>query len=395
MKYAVVAALASLASSAALASDYTGFWKEVCTDAFGISIKATVLDTYSISFCGPGGCGPWKPDSRIEGDPEYRVVDSSTLEVHSGEKWRRLTKCTTETNPKLDYSTMLGQPRPANPEVTYKPYYEGIPDYEHMTVFRSDPGSTHSALRSALREASVSDKPCLRSTIKSDLAGSHELRTNICDAKAYKAIKALLASLAPSLDARRWTFRKVDLDGDGEPELMVEHVDLIGEAGAKDSYLSIWHLRYDGKVYRPTYAGPFLAGTIHALAQFGPPKGRQVLFVRHQSCTECHAWTYLTVVDLLQGSGTAFEFTYDEDHGEFRHTIEYALPGSGHSVDADVETRLLRAGTEGPHLMQHFRFDDGKNEWWVFRCMEFRCDYDLSDRLPAKYRQAWKEGKRL
>jgi hypothetical protein len=120
-------------------------------------------------------------------------------------------------------------------------------------------------------------------------------------------------------------------------------------------------------------------------------------FVRHQSCTECHPWVYVTIVDFFRHpNGAAFEFTYAEDHKSFKYEIEYVLPGSGHSVDAKVETRVLATTKEGPHLMQQFRLDEGKTEWWVFRCEDLKCDYEMyADKLPSKYRPLWQRGMKL
>jgi len=334
-----------------------------------------------------------------EGDPSFHVVDTDTLEILKGERWQRYKKCTSETNPTLDYSTMQGQPPRSSDTgggVRYKPYYQGIPDYEKMTLFGAEPASAHLELRALLRDAPAGSNLCVRGYVKATVVPPHELRTNICDRSSYSAIKALIAKIAPSLDVQRWSFRKVDLDGDGEPEVIVEYVDLIDDANVKDPYLSLWHLRYDGTAYRPTYAGPFLVGSIHAQMAFGQSHGRQMVFIRHSSCTECHPWVYLTVVDLLaRPNGAAFEFTYDDAHKSFKYEIEYVLPGMGHSVDAKVETRALPATPEGPHLMQRFRLDDGKTEWWVFRCQSLKCDYEMYEELPSKYRQSWQRGKKV
>jgi hypothetical protein len=396
--FVATAAFLFFGSSAASATDFTGFWKGACTDAFGISIKPDGSKSYSISFCGPGGCGRWMPNTAVEGDPSYRVLGPDTLEVRKGDRWRRFQKCTTETNPKLDYSTMQGQPRPNDPGggVRVKRYYQGIPDYENLAVFHAEPASIHLQLKTLLKEAPVSSTLCVRGSVKATVLPSYQLRSNICDSSAYSAIKALIAQLGASLDVQRWSFRKVDLDRDGEPEAMIEYVDLIGDTKVKDPYLSLWHLRHDGSVYRPTYAGPFLAGRIHAQMAFGQSRDRNVVFIRHSSCTECHPWIYLTVVDFFpRPSGAAFEFTYDNDHKTFKYEIEYVLPGKGHSVDAKVETRVLAATPGGPHLIQQFRLDDGKTEWWVFRCEKFKCDYEMYDELPSKYWQAWQQGKKV
>jgi len=92
------------ASASAAAADYTGFWKMNCADSSGVSIKPDVDKTYSLSWCMPWGCQKWRPNSRIDGDPAFRIIDAETLEARPDEKqpWRRYKKCTTETNPKLE-----------------------------------------------------------------------------------------------------------------------------------------------------------------------------------------------------------------------------------------------------------------------------------------------------
>jgi len=348
---AAVAAIAflCLGSTAESATNFTGFWKSDCSNAFGVQIKPQSANIYSISFCGPGGCfapGTWKPNTPIEGDPSYRVIDAATLEIKNGERWQRYKKCTSETNPALSYSTMQGQTsKPDEPGagVRFKPYYEGIPDYENKVVFKTDAMNVHSEIRALLKKARASKSLCVRGSVKATVVPPHELQTNICDKSSYAAIKGLIAKIAPSLDPRKWSFRKNDLDGDGEPDVVIEYVDLIGDANVKDPYLSLWHLKYDGAVYRATYAGPFLVGKVHEQTVFGQSSARKMVFVRHSSCTECHPWVYLTVVDFLHSpNGAAFEFTYADDHKSFSHAIEYILPGMGHSADAKVEREPWR-----------------------------------------------------
>lgn len=90
-------------------ADFTGFWKENCTDAFGVQIKGQSTKLFSVSFCGPGGClapGEWMPNTPITGDPKYRVIDAKTLEIQHGQGWSRYTRCTADTNPALDYGSM-------------------------------------------------------------------------------------------------------------------------------------------------------------------------------------------------------------------------------------------------------------------------------------------------
>jgi hypothetical protein len=118
---AATAAFVLCASASASAADYTGFWKRDCTYPSGISIKPGADKRYSISLCHPSGCDPWKPNTTIDGDPQYQVVDADTLDLReSATRWARYKKCTTETNPKLEFATNRGQaqaspPAPAQP----------------------------------------------------------------------------------------------------------------------------------------------------------------------------------------------------------------------------------------------------------------------------------------
>jgi hypothetical protein len=90
-------------------ADFTGFWKANCTDAFGVQIKKQAGNLFSVSFCGPGGCfapGEWQPNTPIVGDPKYRVLNPTTIEIGHEQGWTQYTRCTTDTNPPLDYATM-------------------------------------------------------------------------------------------------------------------------------------------------------------------------------------------------------------------------------------------------------------------------------------------------
>lgn len=61
-----------------------GFWKIRERDDFGLAIGKAPDGLYFISFCGPGGCfekGQYRANSKIEGDPAYKVIDENTIEV--------------------------------------------------------------------------------------------------------------------------------------------------------------------------------------------------------------------------------------------------------------------------------------------------------------------------
>lgn len=89
--------------------DLTGFWKGHCSDAFGVQIKKQTANLFSVSFCGSGDCfepGTWEPNTPIVGDPHYRLINPATLAIEHSGGWETYTKCTTDTNPKLDSSSM-------------------------------------------------------------------------------------------------------------------------------------------------------------------------------------------------------------------------------------------------------------------------------------------------
>jgi hypothetical protein len=329
----------------------------------------------------------------------------------------RFRKCTADPNPKFELPGEQAQAQPTAPAqrrgagIQIKAYYKGIQDYEKNPVFKTDAAGPHRMLRATLPKTAA--PLCVRGRIEAKLnVDAPQLKTNLCAAGAYAKARDLLLQIAPSLDPARLTFRTTDLDGDGEPELLVEYTDLppavyqTQESGRlseelyplpgeeRDPYLSLWLLKFDGSLYRATYAGPFLVGEVHAQAPFGQAGKRAMAFVRHQTCTECHSSTYLTVVDFFRDAW--FTFSYDEAHQHFAPRMEYSLAGKGHTVDADIETRVLPASPKGPHLMQQFRLDDGRVEWWIFRCVDLKCDYEMHlGSLPTRYRKAWGAGRKL
>jgi hypothetical protein len=74
-----------------------GFWKEKdCTDRYGLAIAPAENGYYSVSFCGPGGCfkpGTYRENSRIVGDPSYRVQSEDVLEVSTAIGYKTFVRC--------------------------------------------------------------------------------------------------------------------------------------------------------------------------------------------------------------------------------------------------------------------------------------------------------------
>ena len=119
--------------------------------------------------------------------------------------------------------------------------------------------------------------------------------------------------------------------------------------------------------------------------------------MKHASCIECEPTLYLTALDFDAGDDTrAYNFTYNENHEGFNPTIQYDLPGMGHSVDAKVETRILPPSDNGPHLLQFFDMEEGPGEWWSFTCINYRCDYQMQLNKPTDdFIRLWNKAKKL
>lgn len=379
---------------------FTGFWKEDCTDAFGVQIKPYDGQLYSVSFCGPGGCfepGEWMSNTAIIDDPNYRIINDNLIEIYRGKnRWDRYQKCTSDTNPVLDYSTM--KDTKPSPNIIFFEPYKGLPDYEENSPFVDLAASTYIELREAISSTRVSPIECDAGSVLVPELSSYPLKTNVCRNTDFKRIKSIVSKLAPSLDEKRLTFWVKDYNADGENELLIGYIDISDDEHFKYPYLSLWMLQYVDKKYRSIYAGPFLAGQIHAIRPFGHSKGNKMVFVKHLSCIECEPWVYLTIVDFSKlPAGEAFQFTYSKDHSGFGYTIEYELPGMGHSIDAEVDSRIPAGINEsGPHLIQNFDIEGGGQEWWIFTCKDYKCDYEMYlDQLPQQYITLWENADEL
>ena len=67
-----------------LTMNFAGFWKEKCTEKFGLRIQPVEpRGMYTVTFCGPGGCGDEQNPRKtfIKGDKRYQVVSASELLV--------------------------------------------------------------------------------------------------------------------------------------------------------------------------------------------------------------------------------------------------------------------------------------------------------------------------
>jgi hypothetical protein len=285
--------------------------------------------------------------------------------------------------------------------------YNSLPNYDKDTPFTQTDKTQHAKLKQALADIKPSDKECKAGSVlvwkapkyPGDISGKDwhvDLSTNICDSKKLLNVKQLIVNLAPTLSINNITAWLYDIDGDHENDLIVGYID-ISKDDSKYPFLSLWRLKLEKGLYRAYYAGPFLNGTFHAIRPFGNKSKKKTVFVRHASCIECEPTIYLTAIDFDAGTDArAYEFTYNEKHEGFNPTIEYELPGMGHTVDAKVETRILPPSDKGPHLLQFFDMKEGPDEWWAFTCKDYKCDYQLyKNAPPANFMKMWDKAKRL
>jgi hypothetical protein len=85
-----------------LSTNYAGFWKQSCSDTFGLRIKpADAPGMYTVTFCGPGGCGDEGRERKtyLTGDKHYKVVSPTELHVGRGDNKSTYKKCSEKMLP--------------------------------------------------------------------------------------------------------------------------------------------------------------------------------------------------------------------------------------------------------------------------------------------------------
>lgn len=286
--------------------------------------------------------------------------------------------------------------------ITFVKLYEELPDYQENSPFIVTDSKQHNKLRAALAKTLPEKKQCnigsvlvWKAPVSTDEPSKDwrvDLLTNVCNRAKHENIKNLIRSLAPSLNQSHMTFWISDSNLDKKPDLIVGYID-ISKDEVQYPYLSLWRLKYEKGIFKARYAGPFLNGTLHNINSFGTESDRNCFFVKHASCIECEPIIYLTAIDFEASSGAQFyEFSYSEKHDGFNPTIEYELPGMGHTVEATVETRLLPPSENGPHLLQFFDMAEGPDEWWMFTCKDYKCDYKMFKNEPSNdFKDFWKK----
>jgi hypothetical protein len=76
-----------------------GFWKPGrCSPekAWGLAIGPVGPETYYVSFCGPSGCfaeGRYRPETKLYGDPEYKVLSENEVEIKGQSGFTKYVRC--------------------------------------------------------------------------------------------------------------------------------------------------------------------------------------------------------------------------------------------------------------------------------------------------------------
>jgi len=292
----------------------------------------------------------------------------------------------------------------ASAAVHYLNPWEGLRDYDKRPAFTNRDRETIKQLAATVSSTKMASKSCKVGDVKVSKDWAVPLRSNICEPGQFKALLNLVTRLAPDLRDNT-ILQLAALSTSGPPALIVGHYDINQDpqVPVADGYpfLSLWRLRFTADGYDAPHASGFLNGAIHDVRPFGTNTQRKIVFVKHVNCIACEPTTYLTAIDFDAevADAKAFEFSYAKAHDGFDSTIEYALPGHGHTIDAKVETRSLPASAKGPHLLQSFTMEQGENrpdEWWTFTCKDFRCDYQMyAGQPPADFKKLWDKGRKL
>lgn len=263
--------------------------------------------------------------------------------------------------------------------VTFKEYYEGLPNYAQHTPFVIP---IPSEIEQSLLSIPKNNKDCAGASVK----GWKALYTsNVCDGRMNRQLRDIIHKSAPELDPSKMTLITHDFNRDNIPELVLEYL-ILKEF---DPYTAIWMISRDPDArYTSKYIGTYLVGRVYKMFPFGTEQAWDALFIRHESCTECCSTSYLDVAN--SANARHYQFSYDENK-TWGNSMEFYLPGEGHTIDADVEIRIPSTMQQiAPHLMQYYRVKDGKDEWWVFNCHEYKCWSETYKRkLPGKYQEAW------
>jgi hypothetical protein len=66
--------------------DLSGTSKPRCENNFGLLVEKADQDSYAVIFCGLRACSrSWTPNTKIAGDPKYKIVSRDELGIRKGD----------------------------------------------------------------------------------------------------------------------------------------------------------------------------------------------------------------------------------------------------------------------------------------------------------------------
>ena len=291
-----------------------------------------------------------------------------------------LKSSTYNDNKVLSSRELLGPPTiKIDKGVSVKNYYhDGLPPYGNF--LKSWSSKEIKKLRVLFNDSKPENDLCVFQGRKRGL----QPNGNVCDKSLHKKFSNFFVTKIPWFENGQLAYIKKNINT--IPTLFV----MVSTGDEYDNYTVIYQISFLDEDKGAFYMyGPYLEGNISAIKTIND---KDALFIKYQSCTECHPWVYMAMIlfDLAKkNSGIPVHFKYSSYDPAPR--LEYALPGLGHSVNGTAETRVSKVGPFS--IIQKFNIYKGDIEWWGFKCSNILCSSKLvKGDIPLEFVDGWKTG---
>jgi hypothetical protein len=209
---------------------------------------------------------------------------------------------------------------------------------------------------------------------------------NICNKSQHKKFNKFFITQIPWLKNAQFAYLKKNINK--IPTLFI----IVSTGNEYDNYVGIYQVSFLNEDREKFYFyGPYLNGSFQAIKKLDDS---DAMFIRYQSCTECHPWIYMGIIrfdQANQNSGTPIHFKYTNSPVS---RLEHKLPGYGHSMEGTVETRIPKVGPFS--IIQNFILENNQVEWWGFNCSQILCSSKLvKGDLPLEFTDGWETGYKL
>ena len=257
-------------------------------------------------------------------------------------------------------------------------YHDGLPPYGNF--LKSWSSKEIKKLRVLFNDSKPENDLCVFQGRKRGL----QPNGNVCDKSLHKKFSNFFVTKIPWFENGQLAYIKKNINT--IPTLFV----MVSTGDEYDNYTVIYQISFLDEDKGAFYMyGPYLEGNISAIKTIND---KDALFIKYQSCTECHPWVYMAMIlfDLAKkNSGIPVHFKYSSYDPAPR--LEYALPGLGHSVNGTAETRVSKVGPFS--IIQKFNIYKGDIEWWGFKCSNILCSSKLvKGGMPLEFADGWKTG---